>query len=100
MSTIREILVIRIFVVKVVYYNYVIGKIIKENRIAKNYSQQQLGMLLGFSQDTISLWELNKSYPDYETLRKLCVLFDISGDEILLIETDKQRKEIKEKLNK
>lgn len=75
-----------------------IGKIIKENRIAKNYSQQQLGMLLGFSQDTISLWELNKSYPDYETLRKLCVLFDISGDEILLIETDKQRKEIKEKL--
>lgn len=71
-----------------------LGKIIKENRILKGYSQQELGKLLNFSQDTVSLWELGKSYPDYETLRKICVLFNLSGDEILQIETDNEKKEV------
>ena len=77
-----------------------IGKIIQDNRVNKGYTQKQLGEIMNVSQDTISMWELNKRVPDFDMLRKLCVLFDISGDEILLIETDKQRKEIKEKLNK
>ena len=77
-----------------------LGKIIKENRKLKGYSQEQLGKILNFSQDNISLWELGKSYPDYKTLRKLCILLNISGDEILQIDDERQRKEINKELEK
>lgn len=76
-----------------------LGKIIKENRKLKGYSQEELGKILNFSQDNISLWELGKSYPDYKTLRKLCILLNISGDEILQIENEKQIKDIKKEIN-
>lgn len=54
-----------------------------------------MGELLNTSHDTISLWENGASKPDADMIIKLCVIFDISADELLEIETDIQRKEIK-----
>ena len=46
-------------------------------------SQEQLSNKLNTTQDTISLWELNKSFPDVVNIIKLCKLFDVSADFLL-----------------
>ncbi len=49
-------------------------------------TQSQLATLLFTSQDTISLWERNKSYPDVKTVIKLTQIFNVSADYILGLE--------------
>lgn len=71
-----------------------IQDILKFYRKQYKFTQTELGNKLGVSQDAISLWEKGKAQPNYEILRKLCIIFDISGDEILDIETEKQRKQV------
>ena len=71
-----------------------IKNLIKFYRKELNLTQKQLAEKMGTTHDTISLWELGKSKPDYNTLQKLCVLFDITGDEILEIETKEERTKI------
>ena len=60
-----------------------VGEKIKELRKLKNISQTELGKILGTTQDTISLWELNKSLPDIEMLKKICIEFSVSSDYML-----------------
>ena len=71
-----------------------INEIIKKYRKFNKLTQQELGNLLGYSADTISLWEKGKIKPDYESIKKLCILFKISADELLEIETSEQRKNV------
>lgn len=47
------------------------------------YTQTQLADMLSTSQDTVSIWELDKALPDVESLIKLCKIFDVSADYIL-----------------
>ncbi len=63
-----------------------INKRIKELRKLNNLTQTQLAEKLQTTQDTISLWELGKSYPDIESLIMLCKIFDISADYLLGLE--------------
>lgn len=63
-----------------------IGDIIKSLRIEHKMTQSQLATLLFTSQDTISLWERNKSYPDVKTVIKLTQIFNVSADYILGLE--------------
>lgn len=55
------------------------GKVIKENRIAKGYTQEQLGTLLNVSTQAVSKWERGGS-PDIELLPYLADALDISLD--------------------
>jgi len=71
-----------------------IGKKIRIQRIEKDLSQKELANLLGVSYYIVSNLELNKTEPDIETIRKLCVIFDISADEFLEIETESQRNQV------
>ena len=71
-----------------------ISKTIKFYRKQYNLTQEQLGQKLNVSQDSISLWEKGTTQPSYEVLRKLCIIFDLSGDEILDIETEADRKNV------
>jgi len=71
-----------------------IAEIIKLNRKQKGLTQQELGNQIGVSQDTISIWEKGKAQPTYDILRKLCIIFEIDGNEILELETEAQRKNI------
>ena len=75
------------------YYNIMLKDVIKRNRQRLNLSQKELAEMLGYQQNVISKYEKGRK-PDYETLRKLCVIFDISGDEILELETEKQKSNI------
>lgn len=73
----------------------------KANELIKLYrkqcklTQEQLAQKIGTTQDTISLWELGKSKPDFDSIRQLCIIFGISADELLEIETENQRKQVK-----
>lgn len=63
-----------------------IGIIIRNLRKEHKMTQSQLAILLCTSQDTVSLWELNKSLPDIESLVKLAKIFDVSTDFLLGLE--------------
>lgn len=58
------------------------GKIIAELRKEKGYTQLQLAELMYVTDKTISRWENNSSYLDIETMKKLCVIFDVTMDEL------------------
>ena len=63
-----------------------LGRTIKELRKEKGLTQSDLAKLLYTSQDTISLWELNKSLPDIKALIQLTEIFNVTADYILGIE--------------
>ena len=63
-----------------------IGESIKLLRKSMGLSQEQLASLLFCSQDTISLWETDKSTPDAKMIIKMTEIFDVSADEILCID--------------
>ena len=46
----------------------VFGKKLKELRLEKGLSQQKLGEILGFCNQTISFWENGSREPDLDTL--------------------------------
>ena len=63
-----------------------IGNIIKSLRLENKMTQTELASLLFTSQDTISLWERNKSLPDVKSVIKMTQIFNVSADYILGIE--------------
>lgn len=62
------------------------GLILKELRKEKKLTQTELANYLCTTQDTISLWELGKSYPDIPTLIRICKFFDVTSDYIFGLE--------------
>ena len=75
-----------------------IGTIIRNHRIAKGLTQEELGNKVFVSKQAVSKWETRKTLPDIEMLRKLCEILDINKDEILgcsIEETRNNRKWIK-----
>lgn len=59
------------------------GKNIKMLRKEKNISQGVLAKIVGVSQDTVSLWECGKQYPDIFILWNLCLFFELGINDIL-----------------
>ena len=49
-------------------------------------TQTDLALLLYTSQDTISLWERNKSLPDVKSVIKMAYIFGVTTDYILGVE--------------
>lgn len=58
-------------------------KKLKEERLKHNLSQEELALKLNISRQSISKWELEKGYPNIETLITLSDLFNISIDELI-----------------
>ncbi|MGN0961653.1 MAG: helix-turn-helix domain-containing protein [Christensenellales bacterium] len=69
-------------------YNFYMefGSILKELRKERKLTQTELAKFLCTTQDTISLWELKKSYPDVPTLIKISKFFGVSCDYLLGLE--------------
>ncbi len=59
------------------------GCILKEKRIEKNLTQEELADLLYVTRQTISKWENGLRYPDYETLNKISLILEVSANELL-----------------
>lgn len=71
-----------------------LGNLIKTNRERFRMSQTQLATILGLTQEAISKYENNVREPSVETLKKLCVLFNCTADELLEIDTASERAKV------
>lgn len=67
-----------------------LGEKMKQLRMARNLTQDQLAEKLFVSRQTVSKWELGINQPDIETLQKLAEIFEVSVDE-LITSNPKQR---------
>ncbi|RIO64616.1 XRE family transcriptional regulator, partial [Staphylococcus haemolyticus] len=56
---------------------------LKQERKRLNLSQEDLANKINISRQSISKWELEKGYPNIETLIELSEVFDITVDELL-----------------
>lgn len=56
---------------------------IKQRRIERGMSQEDLAERIYVSRQTISNWENDKTYPDVQSLLLLSVLFDTTVDELI-----------------
>lgn len=65
-----------------------LGKKLKENRVRKQMTQQDLADKLLVSRSTISNWESDRSYPDLESLKELSQIFATSIDDLLLDDSE------------
>lgn len=64
-------------------HDNVFGKRLKELRLEKGFSQQKLGEILGFCNQTISFWENGSREPDLDTLILISQYFNVSIEELL-----------------
>ena len=53
-------------------------------RISSNISQEKLASLLNVSRQSVSKWESGESVPQIDMILKLCELFKVSTDELLI----------------
>lgn len=60
-----------------------IGSKLRQARLSKELTQEQVGESIGVSRQTISNWETGKSLPDVVSVIKLSDLYGISLDELL-----------------
>lgn len=66
-----------------------IGYQLKELRIKKGMSQQEVAERLLITRQSISKWELDKGIPDLDMLKKMAILFDFSIDELVRLKEEK-----------
>ncbi len=59
------------------------NKNLKEIRTSYKYTQKDICNILKCSQNKYASYEQGRTEPDIETLRTLCMIFNISADEIL-----------------
>ncbi|MEG0372841.1 MAG: helix-turn-helix transcriptional regulator [Enterococcus sp.] len=61
-----------------------ISKKIKEERLSKEWTQEQLAEEILVSKRTITNWETGKTIPDIESVIRLAKLFQLSLDDLML----------------
>ncbi len=60
-----------------------IGDLIKEKRLEKGYSQEELARVLYVSNKTISKWETKRSIPNVDMLLPLCKVLNIDLNAVI-----------------
>ena len=60
-----------------------ISENIRAYRLMYNFSQKQLGEMLGYSARTISDWEKGNTEPNLTTIKILVKIFNISYEDLL-----------------
>ncbi len=75
-----------------------IGKFIKEKRIEKNLTQEELAEKLYISNKAVSKWEQGKCMPSIDLLIPLCKELDVELNELLEGKNIEHQKESYEKL--
>lgn len=63
------------------------GNLIKEARVKMNYTQIELGDLLGVSNKAVSRWENGDSFPDVGILENLAAVLDVRIQDIITGDT-------------
>lgn len=73
--------------------NMSLGENIYKQRISKNQSQTDLADLLDVSRQSVSKWENDSAVPDLDKLIKLSKIFEITLDELVFGEKEKEKRE-------
>lgn len=60
-----------------------IGDRIRACRTSLHLTQEQLGLQVQKGGSTVRMWEIGKSEPDLETIKRLSQIFDVSIDYLL-----------------
>lgn len=60
-----------------------IGQAIKELRVKKNMTQAALAERVGMSVNAVSSWELGKTFPPNESIKRLCEAFEVPQSYLL-----------------
>ena len=76
------------------------GSYIKESRIRKKYTQQNLADLLFVDVTTVSKWERGISYPDITLVADICRVLDISEHELIASSHDVEYRKMKKDAKK
>ena len=71
-----------------------INEQIKKFRKAIGYSQEYMAKLLNMSRQGYGHYEIGDAEPNVEIIKKLCIIFDCTADELLEIETIAERKKV------
>lgn len=66
---------------------------VKNLRVEKKLTQQELADMIHVSRQTISAWENGKNYPSLDVLRELSNLFDVSFEKIIFGEENMPTKQ-------
>lgn len=77
-----------------------IGKIIKQSRLNKKITQEQLAEALGVTTQAVSKWETNCSYPDITLIPSIASYLDVSSDELLGVKLIERKRNIDEVIKK
>lgn len=72
------------------------GKFIREKRMERGYSQQQLAQLLYISESSVSKWERGVNYPDITMLADLCRALEITEHELITASNDTEYRKLKQ----
>lgn len=67
---------------------------IKQLRNEAGYTQKQIASKLGMSRTGYASWEQGLAEPNSTDIKKLCVIYNITADELLEIETQEERKRV------
>ena len=71
-----------------------INEIIKEKRLEKGYTQEQMAELLGITAPAVNKWEKGASYPDITLLSPLARLLGVDLNTLLSFHEDLSKKEV------
>lgn len=71
-----------------------IHEIIRERRLAKNFTQEQIANYLGVTTPAVNKWEKGISYPDITLLPALARLLDTDLNTLLSFQDDLTKKEV------
>lgn len=71
------------------------GSFIKQKRIEKNYSQNDLAELLFVTESAVSKWERGVTYPDITLISDICKVLDVTEHELIEAGNDFEYQEIK-----
>ena len=74
-----------------------VGNIIKEERLRKGYTQDQLAEELHVTRQAVSSWETGRSEPDLETLKLLSDMLELDAAVLLGELNADSRMQMKEK---
>jgi len=68
-----------------------IAENIKRLRLAKGFTQEELGTLMGKDKTAVSNWERSQNKMTTDDLEKLCVVLDCSPEELLGWKSPKEK---------
>lgn len=75
------------------YYYNMLNEKLKEIRKLNKFKQKDIAKFLKIEQSAYSHYETGLRTPDVEIIKKLCVLYGITTDELLELDTEKKRAE-------